>query len=110
LPDLVILAAAIPFVIIVLVVAVLATVSYTITKSRVRVAILGLTLRNIPLSDITSVEYLPPVPGKGMSLLHQGGAVVLNLASGKSSVITPRDAEGFAEDLQDAVYKIAGKH
>ncbi len=101
--NLVILAAGIPFIIIVLVVAVLATVNYTITRAQVKVTILGITIRKIPLTDITSVEYLPPVPGKGLSMLHHGGVVAINLVGGRSAVISPKDAEGFAGDLKDAV-------
>ncbi len=101
--NLVILAAAIPFVIVVLVVAVLATVSYTITRTHVRVAILGVTLRNIPLAEIVSVEYLPPAPGRGWSVLHQGGLVVIGLAGGGQAALSPKDAEGFAADLKSRV-------
>jgi len=101
LANLVILAAAIPFALIVIAVAVMATVKYYITDTHVQVSILGFVIRKIPVSGIRSVEYIPPEPGKGWTLLHQSGVVVIGIAGGRSLAMSPSDAEGFAEDLKD---------
>ena len=62
--NLVILAAAIPFAIIVVVFILLGTVRYGVTETHLRVKVLWLTVRKIPLSEIVSVEFVPHEPGK----------------------------------------------
>ena len=107
--NLVMLAAAIPFALVVIAVAVLATVRYGISEDRVSVSMLGLKVREIPIRDIVSVACLPPAPGRPRGILRQGGMVEIGLSGGRSAVISPRDAEGFAEALKEAVSRVSGR-
>ncbi len=106
--ELIYLAAAIPFVIIVAVVLILATVRYAISSTHLVVSILGFTVRKIPLSEIKSVTYQPPDEGAGWRLFHHGGTVIVQ-ANGKTYALSPRDAEGLADDLNAAVSKVLGR-
>jgi hypothetical protein len=108
--SLIYLAAAIPFIIIVVVVVILATVRYSITDVSIKLSILGIPIRKIPLADIDAVEYFPADSRKSWSLLHQGGTVVvMTHAGGKTFAIMPRDAEGFYGDVRDAVFRRTGR-
>ncbi len=106
--ELIYLAAAIPFVIIVAVVLILATVRYAISSTHLVVSILGFTVRKISLSEIKSVTYQAPDEGAGWRLFHHGGTVMVE-ANGKTYALSPRDAEGLAEDLTAAVARQAGR-
>ncbi len=106
--ELIYLAAAIPFVIIVAVVLILATVRYAISSTHLVVSILGFTVRKIALSDIKSVSYQPPDEHGGWRLFHHGGTVMVQ-ANGQTYALSPRDAEGLAADLNAAVARQAGR-
>ena len=107
--ELIYLAAAIPFVIIVAVVVVLATVRYSISSTHLVVYILGFTIRKIAISEIRSVAYLPPEEGAGWKLFHHGGTVIVQagVGEGRTFALSPRDAEGLAADLTAAVARQA---
>jgi hypothetical protein len=107
--SLIYLAAAIPFIIIAVVVVVFATVRYRITGKSIKLSILGIAIRRIPLEDIDSVEYFPASSRANWSLLHQGGTVVIMTRAGKTFAIMPRDAEAFHEDVRDAVFRRTGR-
>jgi hypothetical protein len=98
----IILAAAIPFAFVGIVVFILATVRYSITNTHLIVSVLGFAVRKAPLAMIESVEYVPP--GKQWGVLRQSGAVVANMGPDKRPfVFSPGDAESFAESLRAAV-------
>ena len=107
--ELIYLAAAIPFFIIVAAVAVLATVRYAIAGDRLLVFILGVPIRKIPIPEITSVTYVPPGESGGWRLFHHGGTVIVQAGAGRTYALTPRDAEELAEDIKAAVMRVSGR-
>ena len=107
--SLVILAAAIPFAIIVVVLTVLATVRYGVTDAHLQVQVLWLTIRKIPLSDVESVEFVPAEPGKSWGLMRHGGMVVVQAGAGRTVAISPRDPEEFSRGLKEVIFRLTGR-
>lgn len=100
-------AAAIPFFVVLAGVSALATVRYSLTDTHLRVTLLGLTMRNIAYTDITSVEFFPPDEETNRRSLFKGsGVIVIRLHDGHTVAISPRYAEGFFGSLKE---KLAGK-
>lgn len=104
--NLIMLAAEIPFAIVVLVVILLMTVRYTIKDDCLHVSIMGRAIRKTPLSEITSVEYLKAEDIRHWSMFHRHGMVVVHTSDGKSLAFSHSDAEGFAARLRDGVSKL----
>lgn len=110
--NLILIAAAVPFVIIAVVFTVLATIRCRVTGTHLILFVLGLPLRNIPFEDITSVEYLPPEKSAHWGVFNRGGVVVVEYAgpSGKGAMsVSPADAEGVSKRLKETVKELTGR-
>ena len=108
--SLIVAAAAVPFVLLVAAVIVLASVRYTVGAGVLRVSVFGVLVRRIPLTDINSVEYVPPEKAGRWNPLHHGGSVILSVGrkTPRTFILSPRDAEGLARDLEEMVKPFSG--
>lgn len=110
--SLILIAAGIPFVIILLAATVLAVIRYRLTESHLKVLILGITLNKAPLSGITRIEYIPSHSGQPWNFFHRGGTVIVEYdgPKGQSTMaLSPRDAEEFAKSLRESVRELTGR-
>jgi uncharacterized protein with von Willebrand factor type A (vWA) domain len=103
--NMLILAAEIPFAIVVLAVIALMTVRYNIKDDALQVSIFGRAIRKVPLSEITSVEYLRAEDVRHWSMFYRHGMVVVHAGSDKTLAFSHSDAEGFAARLREIVSK-----
>lgn len=110
--SLVLIAGAVPLAIIVIVFGVLATVRCSITESHLRLRVMGVAIRNVPLANITMVSYIKPGDAPGGGMFNRGGIVVVEYdgATGKGAMsVSPADAEGIAIRLRERVQELTGR-
>jgi hypothetical protein len=107
--NLVLLAAAIPFAIVVVVFTVLVTVRYDITDKELRVSILGFAMKRVPLNCIAAVEFVPALEKRTLGLFQHDGTVVVHAEGGVSVYISPKGAQSFSQDLKNRVFTLTGR-
>jgi len=111
LANMILLAGEIPFAIVVLAVLALTTVRYHIKDAELRVYMLGMNIRKIPLNDIVKVESVRVEDMGHWCVFHRRGMsmVVVHTVGGRPLAFSHSDAEQFSERLKEGVFKRTGR-